>query len=266
MLRPRSRAVLAALVLIAAACQPEEKTTQVTVMSRNLYLGAELNPLIEALVGFDMGLIPPAQYPAVIPPLADQAWAEVQATDFPARAKVIAAEIQSQRPDVVGLQEVSVWRTIDPSTTPPTTAVAYDFVAILRAELTALGLDYREASSVQETDAELPLSDGTLVRWTDHDVILVRAGIATADPTGAVYTTKFPVTTATGPLGVELSALRGWVSVEIQKDGVRFRVYSTHLEVENPPLNYFQAGQVAELAQILSAEPLPTILLGDFNS
>lgn len=263
MLRSRSRAVLAALVVLAAACQPEEKTAQLTVMSRNLYLGAELNPILETLVGFEMGLIDPALFDVVIPPLVDEAWADVQATDFPARAKVVAAEIAAQQADVVGLQEVALWRT---GAAPPATTVVYDFLELLRTELTALGHSYQAASSVQDTDAELPLSDGTLVRFTDRDVILVRAGVATTGAMGDVYATRFPVTTATGPLGVELSALRGWTSVEVQKDGVRFRVYNTHLEVENPPLNYFQAGQAAELAGILSAESLPTIVLGDFNS
>jgi endonuclease/exonuclease/phosphatase family metal-dependent hydrolase len=263
MLRSRPRAVLAALVVLAAACQPEEKTARLTVMSRNLYLGAELNPLLEALVGFEMGLIPPALYPAVIPPLVDEAWAEVQGTDFPARAKVIAAEIAAQQPDVVGLQEVALWRT---GAGAPATTVIYDFLELLRTEVTALGLSYQAASSVQNFDGELPLSDGTLVRYTDRDVILARSGVFTTGATGGNYAAKFPVTTATGPLGVELSVPRGWTSVEVQKDGVRFRVYATHLEVENPPLNYFQAGQATELAQILAAEPLPTIVLGDFNS
>ncbi|HEY6106813.1 MAG TPA: hypothetical protein VIV59_12570, partial [Anaeromyxobacteraceae bacterium] len=102
MLRSRPRAVLAALVVLAAACQPEEKTAQVTVMSRNVYLGAELNPLLYALVAIEMG--DPRVPPSVIPGLASAAWAEVQGTDFPARAKVIAAEIAAQQADVVGLQ------------------------------------------------------------------------------------------------------------------------------------------------------------------
>ncbi len=262
---PRSRplAAVAALAVLATACNPEDKTTTVTVMSRNVYLGADLDPLITALAGFDMRLIPISYYPAVIPPLVDQAWGEVQATDFPARAKVIAGEIASQNPDLVGLQEVSLWRT---GATAPATTVVYDFLELIRSELAVLGRSYEVASSVQDTDVELPLSNGSLVRWTDRDVILARSGVATTGATGAVYATRFVVAHASGPLGVEIAALRGWASAEVQKGGVRFRVYSTHLEVENPPLNYFQAGQAAELAVILTAEPLPAIVLGDFNS
>lgn len=259
---PRVRlraAAVAVLLVLGTACQPENETTQVTVMSRNVYLGADVDPLIEALLGVEAGLVPAS----VIPPLADAAWAEVAATDFPARAKVIAGEIAGQQADVVGLQEAALWRT---GPTAPATDVAYDFVELVRAELANLGLSYRVADEVQDTDAELPLSNGTLVRFTDRDAILVRADIATSDPRHGNYLTRVPLTTASGPMGTEISILRGWTSIEVQKDGVRFRVYETHLEVENPPLNYFQAGQAAELAGILTAEPLPTIVLGDFNS
>ncbi len=256
--RPRAAAV-AVLLVLGTACQPANETTQVAVMSRNVYLGADVDPLITALLGVEAGLVPPS----VIPPLADAAWAEVIATDFPARAKVIAGEIAGQQADVVGLQEAALWRT---GATAPATDVAYDFVELVRAELANLGLSYRVVDEVQDTDAELPLSNGTLVRFTDRDAILVRADVATSDPRHGNYLTRVPLTTASGPMGTEISILRGWTSIEVQKDGVRFRVYETHLEVENPPLNYFQAGQAAELAQILTAEPLPTIVLGDFNS
>ena len=261
-MRPRT-AVAALVVVLATACQPEDKTTQVTVMSRNLYLGADLDPILFALVGFETGQIPPSQFNAVIGPLADQAWAEVQATDFPARAKVVAGEIASQQPELVGLQEAALWRT---GTAPPATTVVYDFVESLRTELAALGLDYQVADEVIDTDGEFPLTDGTLVRFTDRDVLLARADVAWSNPRHANYAAAFPLLTASGPIGIDLSVLRGWTSVEVQKDGVRFRVYSTHLEVENPPLNYFQAGQAAELAAILTGELLPTIVLGDFNS
>ncbi len=260
--RPRAAAV-AALLVLGTACQPENKSTQLTVMSRNVYLGADLDPILFALVGFETGQLPPDQFNAVIGPLADQAWLEVQATDFPARAKVIAGEIAGQQADVVGLQEAALWRT---GTTAPATTVAYDFVELVRAELAHLGLSYQVADVVQDTDGEFPLTSGALVRFTDRDAILVRADVATSDPRHGNYVTKFPLLTASGPMGMDLSVLRGWTSVEVQKDGVRFRVYDTHLEVENPPLNYFQAGQAAELAGILTAEPLPAIVLGDFNS
>ena len=257
--RPRAAAV-AVLVVLGTACQPEDKTTQVTVMSRNVYLGADVDPLITALLEVEAGVPGAAD---TLPALADAAWAEVKATDFPARAKVIAGEIAGQQADVVGLQEAALWRT---GLTAPATDVRYDFVELVRAELANLGLSYQVADEVQDTDAELPLTDGTLVRFTDRDAILVRADVATSDPRHGNYLTRVPLTTASGPMGTEISILRGWTSVEVQKDGVRFRVYETHLEVENPPLNYFQAGQAAELAQILTAEPLPTIVLGDFNS
>jgi hypothetical protein len=54
------------------------------VMTRNLYLGADLDPVITALAA--------GQSPV---PAASSAWATVQATDFPTRAIALADEIAS---------------------------------------------------------------------------------------------------------------------------------------------------------------------------
>ena len=66
-------------------------------------------------------------------------YAANQATDFAARAKAIADEIDRTGPDLVGLQEVSGWQTSGPATVAP----SQDFLAVLQAALAARGLDYR---------------------------------------------------------------------------------------------------------------------------
>ena len=75
-------------------------------MTRNLYLGADLAPAIgapslEAFVAAN-----------------GQILREVTANDFPVRAKGLAKEILEKEPDLVGLQEVALWRTGPPSLTP----------------------------------------------------------------------------------------------------------------------------------------------------
>ena len=71
-------AVLAALLGAAASAR---KPVTVTVMTRNLYLGANLDPIVKA-----------KSLPDALNAVAAD-WAQVQANDFPVRARAIAREI-----------------------------------------------------------------------------------------------------------------------------------------------------------------------------
>jgi ABC-type multidrug transport system ATPase subunit len=101
----------------------------VRTMTRNLYLGANLLPAIEA-----------KSLPEFVA-ANGQILREVSENNFPVRAEGLADEILEQEPDLVGLQEVALWRTAPPSLTPvltgePTaTTVRYDFLEELLAEL-----------------------------------------------------------------------------------------------------------------------------------
>ena len=95
----------AALALPAvASAKPDGKEQggpKVTVMTRNLFLGADLGPVIGA------GSIPEAIDGA------GEIWNEFQSTNFPERAVPLAREIERAKPDLVGLQEAALWRTAD---------------------------------------------------------------------------------------------------------------------------------------------------------
>ena len=67
-------------------------------MTRNLYLGADLGPAISA-TGF-----------ADFIEKNGQILRDVDTNNFRVRARGLAAEIRSVRPDLVGLQEVALWR------------------------------------------------------------------------------------------------------------------------------------------------------------
>src|SRR5690349_8945875 len=125
---------LAALCGPAAAQAAAAKTPTVTVMTRDLFLGADLAPAINA---------------PTIPEAIDGAgtvWNELQSTKFAERVVPLAREIKASKADLVGLQEVALWRKQTPSDggappisplagATPATEVDTDFLALLRAQL-----------------------------------------------------------------------------------------------------------------------------------
>src|SRR5512140_1449891 len=72
------------------------------VLTRNLYLGADLTPVIQA-----------ADLPQFLS-ATTAVWAMVNRNDGRGRARAIAEEIGWTRPARVGLQEADTWRIQDP--------------------------------------------------------------------------------------------------------------------------------------------------------
>jgi len=260
------------------------------VMTRNLYLGADLLAVTQATT------------PAEIVAATTEFWVKVQMTDFPARAKVLADEIFWARPEVLGLQEVTLYRSGPPlvcaglasPAAPVAEHVELDFLAILQKELRRRGLHYEVAARITTTDVELCAADPADpnntdkfldLRYTDHDLLLVRKDVKWRNPTLPVPTSTRPgdsngalfaeASTAFFDLGgAKIFSWRGWTATEVRVGHEWVRVFETHLEDWLPvPPQYpewiFQAGQAAELVSILDVSlavaPLPTILLGDFN-
>jgi endonuclease/exonuclease/phosphatase family metal-dependent hydrolase len=263
----RAQIFLLALVVLlggttSATAGPKDVGGQrdVTVMTRNLYFGASLDELLLAQnlgeVLYQVELI----------------WAGVQLTDFNVRAKALADEIVEAQPDLIGLQEVALWRTQFPSDTfsgapTPATDVAYDFLQILLDELASRGAHYSVVVSIDNLDTELPvLSTFQDVRLTDRDVILARADL----PHGYLQVLDtdaghFDVL-LTLPVGgaIPVTVYRGWVAADVKVRGKAFRLVNAHLE-DDPaaPIQEFQAW---ELLLGPTNVDQPVILLGDFNS
>lgn len=279
------RRTVVALLLAASACTGSTSPNQITVVSQNLYLGGDIFSIVQAGTATEAAVA------------THGVWTSVQATNFPARAKVIAAGIAAQDPDVIGLQEVAIWRTGAPVVCAPdgsglaaindpqASEVVYDFLASLQAELAALGFRYDVARVTQSFDAELCAVDPAVgpasaidVRYTDRDVILVRSGLTTRSPDGGTYATmiEFPIP-GTGDPGIAVPDRRAWNVVEVQKDGQWFRVFETHLEVQEIPTPFpvpgfiYQLGQAGELVATQvnprgALDHMPTIVLGDMNT
>ena len=257
---------LATLLVPAGAAQGADGGPALTVMTRNLYLGSGLDALVTAP---DQGAFVAA---------VGQTWANVVATDFPARAEALAAEVRATRPDVIGLQEVSLWREqpvgdiVLGETDPNAEDVVYDFLAILQAELGERGQSYVAVSTSVNADVEAPRANAlsptqtTDVRLTDRDVILVRAPLARkfGNPQDGHYDMQLSLPTAAGPV----TFTRGWASIDYRHDARRtVRIFDTHLEVGAPlPAALAQQAQGLEFLDLVAQSPFPVVALGDFNS
>jgi endonuclease/exonuclease/phosphatase family metal-dependent hydrolase len=252
----------------------------VRTMTRNLYLGANLLPAIGA-----------KSLPEFVA-ANGQILREVTENDFPVRAEGLADEILEQEPDLVGLQEVALWRTAAPDLTPvftgePTaTTVRYDFLKELLAELNAgkgkggKGKAQYEAVVVQnEFDLEAPADENEVAgdgpnplianaeingRLTMRDVILARrgAGVQTWNEQGANFKVLLPAPI----LGKTVPIKRGWTATDAKVRGSHaFRFVNTHLEAFEPTVRAAQAGELVAPGGPATSD-LPVVLVGDLNS
>jgi hypothetical protein len=251
---------------VAAPNQPTD-SKHITVMTRNLYLGANLDQAIAAIFSGN---------PDTIIQAATATWASVVATNFPERAEVLADEIAHSQPHLVGLQEVSLYRTGLPDTfsdnPTPARRVRLDYLEILLEELDERDLHYAPVAVTKNFDVENPgeTAPGVLqdIRLTDRDVILARTDLPSSElKLSNVQTANFHtnVSLPIGDTGQFVTILRGWGSVDFTSGGRKFRFINTHLEQEG----FFNQVQVAQGNEILSGPAntsLPVILVGDYNS
>ena len=230
----------------------------ITVMTRNLYLGGDITRPLAALAA------PPDRQAEVFVAANSTLRAIVDQTNFPLRAKQLAREIDQRRPDLIGLQEVALWRH-GPLDGSPAETVDYDFLQILQDELNALGEDYHVAHVQQESDVAGPaVLGGSLqnVRLTMRDVVLERAhnGVKVLDATGANYAARIPLSIA----GQRLEFIRGYDVVDVKVGGQRLRFVNTHLESQSSDVAYAQAQEL--LAGPAAPSGTPTIVVCDCNS
>ncbi len=278
--------VLAALAAIAVVA-PATSQANVRVMTRNLYLGADLSPGTSA-----------TNFQQLVNG-AGQILNQVDQNDFKTRAKGLAQEIVNQNPDLVGLQEAALWRKA-PCTDNPLAFTATqvrpggNFLGLLLNELNKNGPKYRVIVAEPEFDFQVwantdgnemtsgagcPYGSETEGRLTMRDAILARRGgrVVTSNPNAAHFSTLLQVK----PGGFPLNVTRGWTSVDARVTGEpKFRFVNTHLEAfDNQASNHTNQntdvgnGRVREAQAnelIANGGPassnLPVILLGDLNS
>lgn len=232
-----------------------------TVMTRGLSGGRHLERVLE-----DPGARGPVRAAELLGALSPE--------DARARARKLADEIQYARPHLIGLQQVTQVRLQSPGDalfggTRPAEQLYLDVLPVLLGELAARGLHYREVARVRNADVEVPLlaSDAPAfddVRLTDFDVILAREDVEVTQARAGNYLAHREVSRP----GQEPVALpRGWVSVAAKVEGRKYRFVSTHLEPAPDEAGLrVQVAQAGELIGALRGEPLPVVLVGDFNT
>jgi endonuclease/exonuclease/phosphatase family protein len=268
---------------------PSAKPARVKVMSRNLYLGADLSPGTSASSLQELANA------------AGQILNQVDENRFGVRAKGLAQEILNRKADLVGLQEVALWRQA-PCSDNPLEFTAREvrrggnFLALLMHHLNQGERRYRLVISEPEFDFQVwantdgDESTGTPFgceiegRLTMRDAILARRDtVETSNARRGHFETLLQVT----PGGVPIDVTRGWTRVNARVKGgpklsrtPTFRFVNTHLEAfDNQASNHTNQdtdvgnGEVreAQSKELIAnggpaAAPRPVILVGDLNS
>ena len=261
-------ALLVALSLFPVA-PAQAADTQVTVMTRNLYLGSD--------VGVAMDLIPN------LSAAAQFMWDQVKATDFNKRAPKLAAEVIAQKPDVIGLQEATIWfckknafskRTevfnFTKQFLAATKAQGTEYVLAQKDGITALNTGYSIAAvpfvtMVNDPETFQPLfgQDKAACGFEIADALAVRADLASK--VLKVGNTEYEQTYTIVPTIMTIYRGYTWADIQIGNTPVRF--VTTHLESlwdENKIPN--AAIQAQQLIADLKNSDMPVVIMGDFNS
>lgn len=240
-----------------------------TVMTRNLYVGADITEPLRAATG--------ASGPAALDALGHASRDVLRAaqnTDFAVRGRLLAQEMAAAAPDLIGLQEVALWRRSDLDLSriavPSAETVVWDFLEILLAELASCGAAYEIGHIFVGADVEAPaftgsVLDGTArgenIRLTMRDVVLVRAGAGIQ--VLARHAGAFESRLVAEVAGASFAFAHGYVRVEVARGADRMRFITTHLDSESPAVALAQAG---ELVAAAGEGDVPAVVVGDFNS
>jgi hypothetical protein len=253
-----------------AATTPQAGEPEVvTVMARNLYLGAD--------VGVALDLLPD------LPAAAQFMWEQVAATDFAARAPRLAAEAARHQPAVIGLQEATHWRC-RPGSVGAAVDV-FDFTAAFLAATREAGVAYvvaehdgREAfnegysipaipflSRVEDPATFQPLFDRDTATcgFAISDALLVRADLA--DRVVAAGTSEYRDRYVVVPTVLAIDRGTAWADLAFDTGTVRF--VTTHLEsLWDPDEPTVGAMQARQLVEDLADTTLPLVVIGDLNN
>ena len=193
----------------------------------------------------------------------DLTYQEIQQSNFAGRAAVLAQQIAGAKPDVVSLQEVSLWIA---GPDPYHLAPVFDQLSLLLSALADANQHYDVVAVNPLTTAALPMSNGIWLGFMDRDAVLIRKSPAITAANIRVNTFK-NILTIPSPLG-ELKAPQGWIAADVTVDSSTFTLVETHLQstlAGHPEVDQIQASQAQELTAV-DFGPYPVVIAGDFNS
>jgi endonuclease/exonuclease/phosphatase family metal-dependent hydrolase len=231
------------------AAEPES----VKIMTQNMDAGTDLTFAISEL----LGLFPPGFG-------VELTYEEILATNIPQRAALLAAKVADKKPDLLALQEVTLWRTgasVDTATT-----VLFDQLQLLLSNLAADGVAYDIVAVNSLSDIALPKTSGGALRITDRDVLLIRADLRPpAFHLSDVHANSFDAEYSFGGLHVP----SGWISAIVHTGNRHFRLVTTHLQGPvpgDPTAIAVQTAQANQFIHELRNSTVPVVIAGDFNS
>jgi endonuclease/exonuclease/phosphatase family metal-dependent hydrolase len=255
--RRRAPLLALSLTLIAAAlpATTHAARSDVRVMTRNLYLGADLTPIFNA-AQTDPNTVPIAAIPV---------FRNVLANNFAARAQAIAAEVAANSPDVIALQEVSQYYSGSFLNPAPADQPVLDYLDLFNGALAAHGLDYAiVAPPAVESNQEVPIAvtpQGPRdIRLRISNVTMARTDrgdMSVANPQTGEFVNRISV------LGQPVR--RNWQTVDVTIGRKTVRVLNTHLEA-SAQNEAVRTAQARELAAGPLRATVPLIAVGDFNS
>ena len=258
-----------ALLLIPLPYAKAEEPYQLTVMSRNIYLGADVGVALELIPNF--------------PAAAQFMWDQVKKTDFTKRANKLAAEAALDKPALIGIQEATTWYCkknlwsekvavfdfltqfikATQATETSYSLASFDGVDAFNPGYSIAAIPY--LTKVEDPDLFLSLFGSTSAAcgFTIGDAILVRDDLK--KNIVQVGNTEYDATYSIVP--TIMTIYRGYTWVDFKFNGSLVRVISTHLESiwdENKVPN--SALQAAQLIEDLKGAKMPLIVMGDFNA
>ena len=262
-------ALFTALLFLPVIPVHAEEPYRITVMSRNIYLGADVGVALELIPNF--------------PKAAQFMWDQVKRTDFATRAPKLARESAQDRPEIIGVQEATIWYCKKDLFSDK--VEVFDFLDQFIAATKASGVGYSLATAngveafnpgysiaaipyvtkVRDPEVFNPIfgQDTAACGFTIGDALLVRDDVK--ERIIQVGNTEYDATYSIVPTLMTIYRGYTWADFKVQDSVVR--LITTHLESiwdENKVPN--SALQAQQLVADLKDAKMPIVIMGDFNA